>query len=132
MRYVVLIVASVLMLGSTAFAQEKGAVETVSETSTATEAAPDEAAPEEAAPPEEEKRSVYYKKTQGWLWMEGFVGPSSYDPDQFTALSLSGVPQNAPKLNGASSWHERMRSGLFRRHWALAHRLLLRQATNPR
>ncbi len=100
MRYVVLIVASVLMLGSTAFAQEKGAVETVSETSTATEAAPDEAAPEEAAPPEEEKRSVYYKKTQGWLWMEGFVGPSAYDPDQFTSFSLSGVPQNAPKLNG--------------------------------
>jgi len=105
MKYLVLIVASVLMLGSTAFAQEEGAVGTVSEASTATEAAPDEAAPaeaepEEAPPPEEEKRSVYYKKTQGWLWMEGFVGPSAYDPDQFTALDITGVTMNAPKLNG--------------------------------
>ncbi len=43
---------------------------------------------------------MYYKKVQGWLWMEGFVGPSAYDPDQFTSLSLSGGTQNAPKLNG--------------------------------
>ncbi len=48
---------------------------------------------------EEEKRSPYYKKVQGWLWIEGFLGPTSYDPDKFGSLSFSGVP-NAPREKG--------------------------------
>ena len=103
MKYVVLFVGTALVLSSSASAQEEGAVGSVEEASAATEtAAPAETAPaaEETAPPEEEKRSVYYKKTQGWLWMEGFVGPSAYDPDQFTSLDITGVTPNAPKLNG--------------------------------
>ena len=97
MKYVIMLVGAALLFSSTAFAQEESSVGTVSDGSTATEAAP---APQAAAAPEEEKRSVYYKKVQGWLWMEGFVGPSSYDPDKFTSLSLSGATQDAPKLNG--------------------------------
>jgi len=95
MKYVVFLVGTGLVLSSTAFAQGESSVGSVSE------AAPTEPAPaaQETPPPEEENRSVYYKKVQGWLWMEGFVGPSSYDPDQFGELSLSS-PQNAPKLNG--------------------------------
>jgi hypothetical protein len=97
MKYLVFLVGAGLLFSSTALAQGENSVGTVSEGSTATEAGP---APQAAAAPEEEKRSVYYKKVQGWLWMEGFVGPSAYDPDQFTSLSLSGGTQNAPKLNG--------------------------------
>jgi hypothetical protein len=97
MKYVITLVGAALLFSSTAFAQEESSVGTVSDGSTATEAAP---APQAAAAPEEEKRSVYYKKVQGWLWMEGFVGPSSYDPDKFTSLSLSGGTQDAPKLKG--------------------------------
>jgi hypothetical protein len=97
MKYLVFLVGTALLFSSAALAQGENSVGTVSEGSTATEAAP---APQAAAAPEEEKRSVYYKKVQGWLWMEGFVGPSAYDPDQFTSLSLSGGTQNAPKLNG--------------------------------
>jgi hypothetical protein len=36
---------------------------------------------------------------RGWLWIEAFAGPSSYDPDKFGSLSIAGVP-NAPKLKG--------------------------------
>jgi len=102
MKYVIMLVGAALLFSSTAFAQEESSVGTVSEGSTATEAAPSEPAPapQAAAAPEEEERSVYYKKVQGWLWMEGFVGPSSYDPDQFTSLSLSGGTQSAAKANG--------------------------------
>lgn len=96
MNYVVLFVGTALVLASSASAQEEGAVGSVSEAAPA-ESAP---APEEALPPEEEKRSVYYKKTQGWLWMEAFVGPSTYDPDQFTTLDLTGATPNVPKLSG--------------------------------
>ncbi|MCZ6805403.1 MAG: hypothetical protein O7F08_00500, partial [Deltaproteobacteria bacterium] len=95
MKYVVLFVGTALVLASSASAQE-GAVGSVSEAAPA-EPAP---APQEAPPPEEEKRSVYYKKTQGWLWMEAFAGPSTYDPDQFTSLSITGATPNIPKLNG--------------------------------
>jgi hypothetical protein len=96
MKYLVFLVGTALLFSSAAFAQEESSVGTVSEGSPTKEAAPSEP----AAAPEEENRSVYYKKVQGWLWMEGFVGPSAYDPDQFTSLSLSGGTQNAPKLNG--------------------------------
>jgi hypothetical protein len=96
MKYVVFLVGTGLVLSSTAFAQGESSVGSVSE------AAPTEPAPaaQETPPADEENRSVYYKKVQGWLWMEGFVGPSSYDPDQFGELSLSGGSPNAPKLKG--------------------------------
>ncbi len=86
MKYVVFLVGTALLLSSPAFAQEESSTEMVS-------------APPEAAPPEEEERTVYYKKTQGWLWMEAFAGPSTYDPDQFSSLSLTGIP-DASKVSG--------------------------------
>lgn len=89
MKYVVFLVGTALLLSSPAFAQEESSIEATETVS----------APSEAAPPEEEERTVYYKKTQGWLWMEAFAGPSTYDPDQFTSLSLGGIPP-APKLSG--------------------------------
>lgn len=50
--------------------------------------------------PEEEKRSPYYRKVKGWLWLEAVAGPSSYDPDQFGALSVGTTTGGAPKLRG--------------------------------
>lgn len=102
MKYIVITTSALLLLlSTTASAQEE--VGTVTEPETAAEPAPSEAAPAEPAPPEnppeEKKRSPYYKKVQGWLWLEGFAGPSAYDPDQFGSLSLSGIP-NAPRLKG--------------------------------
>lgn len=61
-----------------------------------------EQAPAEEAPEEEEERSPYYKKVQGWLWLELVAGPSSYDPDRFGSLS-GGTTGGAPKLRG-SQW----------------------------
>ncbi len=94
MKYVVLWVTAFLLIEGSAFAQDdaSGAAESATETEPAAEPAP-----AETPAPEEEKRSVYYKKVQGLLWIEGFAGPSSYDPDQFGAPS--GV-DNAPKLKG--------------------------------
>jgi hypothetical protein len=63
------------------------------------EAQPDEAQPDKAQP-DEKKKSPYYKKVQGWLWIEGVAGPSSYDPDQFGALSVGTSVGGAPKLRG--------------------------------
>ena len=97
MKHVVFLVGAISMVGGTASAQDEASAAPepdVAESAPAEEAAP---AAEEAPPPEEEKRSVYYKKVQGLLWLEGFVGPTSYDPDQFG--SLGGAP-NAPKLTG--------------------------------
>jgi hypothetical protein len=38
---------------------------------------------------------------KGWLWIEGVAGITSYDPDQFGALSLgTGTPGGAPKERG--------------------------------
>jgi hypothetical protein len=52
-------------------------------------------------PPEQEakKRSVYYRKARGWLWIEGIAGVSAYDPDSFGSLSISSI-ENAPKVTG--------------------------------
>lgn len=91
MKYGILIIASVLTLGSTASAQEDAEVGTVSDDPTPTEA---------ATPEKEDERGPYYKKTQGWLWMEFLVGPTAYDPDNYTALSISGSPPDLPKLHG--------------------------------
>lgn len=87
MKYVVLIAASVLVLGSHALAQEESAVGTVDDAST-TEAGPAETAPAS----KEDKRSPYYKKVEGLLRIEGGAGPSSYDVDQLRAYDGSGGP----------------------------------------
>ena len=91
MKYVVFLVGAILLVGATASAQEEASA------TTAPEAAAEPTPAQEPPKEEEKKRSPYYKKVQGWLWLEGFAGPSSYDPDQFG--SLGGV-QNAPRLKG--------------------------------
>lgn len=52
--------------------------------------------------PEPEETDVYSRYVQGKLWLEGFVGPSSYDPDRFGAgnafFELVGV--NIPRVKG--------------------------------
>jgi hypothetical protein len=90
-RFVPCVVA-LSLLAVTASAQDQPA-------DPGTTASPPKETPYKEAPKEEKKRSPYYKKVQGWLWIEGFAGASAYDPDRFGSLSLSGVP-NAPKLNG--------------------------------
>ncbi|MDH3727366.1 MAG: hypothetical protein OER77_07525 [Myxococcales bacterium] len=99
MRYIVLIVGVALMFDANAMAQEEAAVGTVTSPEATVDPAPSEAEPTDPPPKEEKKRSPYYKKVQGWLWIEGFAGPTAYDPDQFGGLSVSGVP-NAPRLSG--------------------------------
>ena len=89
MKYVVIMMSTLLFFGASASAQEEPA-------STAESAPTAEPAPAAEAP-KEEKRSPYYKKVKGWLWLEGFAGPSSYDPDQFGKL---GSGENAAKLKG--------------------------------
>jgi hypothetical protein len=84
-----MISSAMMFLSATALAQDDSA----------TTEAPAEATPE-AAKEEEDDRGPYYKKVQGWLWIEGFAGPSGYDPDQFGSLTLSGGGQNAPKVKG--------------------------------
>ena len=97
MKHVMFIMAALLLFSAIAAAQEEAATEPAA-AEPAEPAAAAEAAPAQQAP-EEEKRGPYYKKVQGWLWLEGFAGPSSYDPDQFGSLSLSAVP-NAPRVKG--------------------------------
>jgi len=77
-----------LVFSATASAQEEAG--TATESTAAAEPTPD-------PPKEEEKRSPYNKKVEGWLWLEGFAGPSAYDPDSFG--TLGSVP-NAPRLKG--------------------------------
>ncbi|MGB5683144.1 MAG: hypothetical protein WBM47_14940 [Polyangiales bacterium] len=89
MKYVAMISSAMMFLSATALAQDGSAT-----TEAAAEATP------EAAKEEGDDRGPYYKKVQGWLWIEGFAGPSGYDPDQFGSLTLSGGGQNAPKVKG--------------------------------
>jgi hypothetical protein len=96
MRYVVL-VGALLVFGASASAQEKVGTVTEPEAAATPAAQP---APAEAPPQDEKKRSVYYKKVQGWLWLEVFAGPSSYDPDKFTSLNIGEPTPDVPKLNG--------------------------------
>ena len=99
MKYIAFFITAILLCGSTALAQEEGGAP--SEAAAESAPAPAEPTPAEQAPadPPEEKRSPYYKKVKGWLWLEGVAGPSSYDPDQFGALNLGGArPGGAPKL----------------------------------
>lgn len=89
MKYVAMISSAMMFLSATALAQDDSAT-----TEAAAEATP------EAAKEEGDDRGPYYKKVQGWLWIEGFAGPSGYDPDKFGSLTLSGGGQNAPKVKG--------------------------------
>ena len=97
MKYALWLIAGSVVLGSTASAQEEvGTVDDSQATAAESDAAPAADAPKE----EEEKRGPYYRKVQGWLWLEGFAGPSGYDPDAHGSLSLSGTSFNAPKVKG--------------------------------
>ena len=91
MKYVVILISGLLLHGATALAQEEaGAVaEPTADSEPATQ------------PPEKEakKRSPYYRKARGWLWIEGIAGVSAYDPDSFGSLSISSI-ENAPKVTG--------------------------------
>jgi hypothetical protein len=99
MKYLVIMMSPLLFFSATAFGQEEPAANAPGETPVEAPAAEATAeAPTED--PKEEKRSPYYKKVQGWLWLEAFAGPSSYDPDQFGSLSLSTSVPNAPRLSG--------------------------------
>ncbi|MGB8331697.1 MAG: hypothetical protein WCE62_16335 [Polyangiales bacterium] len=109
MKALVYLLSALLTFASTAAAQEQPDSVAQPEATAEPPAAAtptEEAAPptEEAAPPaaEEDQRGPYYRKVQGWLWLEGFAGPSSYDPDQFGSLSLSNVP-NAPRVKGVEA-----------------------------
>ncbi|NND27508.1 MAG: hypothetical protein HKN97_02790 [Myxococcales bacterium] len=100
MKYVGIMLSALLLISASASAQEDTATQ-----APATDAQPASATPSEPAAeaPQEDKRSPYYKKVQGWLWLEAVAGPSSYDPDQFGALSLGTRPGGAPKKRG-SQW----------------------------
>ncbi|MGB5809290.1 MAG: hypothetical protein WBG86_02095 [Polyangiales bacterium] len=92
MKTVVVLVGVFLVFAPRASAQEE--VGTVSSTGTA---AP--ATTEAETPPadDEKKRSPYSKKVGGLLRIEGSVGPSSYDLDQFGSF---GQGLDAPKVTG--------------------------------
>ena len=97
MKYALWLIAGSVVLGSTASAQEEvGTVDDSQATAAESDAAPAADAPKE----EEEKRGPYYRKVQGWLWLEGFAGPSGYDPDAHGSLSLGSGTVNAPKVKG--------------------------------
>lgn len=102
MKYVVITLSALVFFGANASAQEDAAAEapaTEAQTAAAPAAAP--TAPDaSAAAPEEDKRGPYYKKVQGWLWIEGVAGISSYDPDQFGSLSLGSGVGGADKKRG--------------------------------
>ena len=98
MKYVVFLIIGFLFIGTTAYAQD-AADSAMGSTADATQA-PDEPTPD-TAKEDEKKRSPYYKKVKGWLWIEGFAGPSNYDPDRFGSLNFSsGGGPNAPRVKG--------------------------------
>jgi hypothetical protein len=100
MKHLMFIMAALLLFSATAAAQQEASTEpAAAEPAAAKPAAATDAAPAEQAP-EEDGRGPYYKKVQGWLWIEGVVGISAYDPDQFGALSLGSTPGGAPKERG--------------------------------
>lgn len=89
MKYFVLLISGFFFIGASASAQDVA--------DPANEATAEAAPAPEAPKDEEEERSPYYKKVQGWLWIEGVVGPSSYDPDKFGSI---GNAPNAPRVRG--------------------------------
>jgi hypothetical protein len=96
MKYIVCLVTALLLSTASASAQDDAMMETEMGTETVATAEP---APAPADPPEE-KRSPYYKKVKGWLWIEGVAGIAAYDPDQFGALSIGQSTGGAPKKRG--------------------------------
>lgn len=49
---------------------------------------------------EEKRKGPYSEEVQGKLWLEAFVGPSSYDPDRFGGGEILGMRLDAPKETG--------------------------------
>jgi hypothetical protein len=113
-KYAVLFAAVVLALPSFVLAQDT--VDATSEAPTAVEQpaveqpaveqpAVEQPAVEQPAveqPAEaKKKKGPYYKKVQGLLWFEGLVGATSFDPDKFGGISLTGgTGEDAPKVRG--------------------------------
>ncbi|MEM7436595.1 MAG: hypothetical protein AAF436_15665 [Myxococcota bacterium] len=98
MKYACLVVVASLGVPAVGFAQDASASGMAGSENVAT------VEPADAAPAKEEsdnERSVYSRKVRGLLWIEGFVGPTSYDPDQFGSLSLSSDIPSAPRRTGA-------------------------------
>jgi len=91
-KYVVILISALLLHGATVHAQEEAS--TATEPTTGGEAAATQPPAQEA-----KQRSVYYRKARGWLWIEGLIGVSAYDPDQFGSLSAAAI-ENAPRLTG--------------------------------
>ena len=101
MKYAIVLMGALLFFGANASAQEEAATEPAEAAETTQAAEPAQPAEEPAAEaPSEEKRSPYYRKVRGWLWLEGVAGPSSYDPDQFGSLSIGQTTGGAPKERG--------------------------------
>ena len=97
MKYLVLVAFTTLCFASSALAQESvGQPQSVYGTPTTYPTTP--TATPAPAPEPEEKRSIYYKRVKGLLWLEGIAGVSSYDPDRFG--SFSGLQVGAPKQRG--------------------------------
>lgn len=72
---------------------------------------------------EEKKSGPYSYKVRGKLWIEGFVGPSSYDPDRFGGASTSSGTLDTPRekgpefgaaIGGAAIDHSYFISGMYR------------------
>jgi hypothetical protein len=99
MRHAIWLIGGLLVLQSTASAQEEVGTVTDSEEAAAPATASASTPPADQAK-EEKKRGPYYRKVQGWLWLEGFAGPSGYDPDAHGSLSLGSGTVNAPKVKG--------------------------------
>ena len=96
MRYAVLFAAVALALPSFVLAQD--AVDATAVEQPAVEQPAEEQPAEEK---KKKKKGPYYKKVQGLLWLEGLVGVTSFDPDKFGGISLSGgIGEDAPKVTG--------------------------------
>jgi len=118
MKWIVIMAAALLLLGSVKTAQAQSesspaeeewpsAVETESSAAPQQEEWPSavetEAEAEDEGKPKNEKwAELYSKKVQGGLWVEAFAGPSSYDPDRFKneLLQFFGPTLDLPTLKG--------------------------------
>lgn len=97
MKHALIVMSVLLLYGPRAAAQqEPGAVTEPTPNSETAQAPATEAKPAD----DKDERGPYYRKVQGWLWLEAFAGPSSYDPDQFGSLDFGAGTDNAPRLKG--------------------------------
>ena len=97
MKHRVLVAFTTLCLASSGLAQESS-VQPQSEYGTLPPDAGASTTMAAPTPEPDEKRSIYYKRVKGLLWLEGIAGVSSYDPDRFG--SFSGLPAGAVKQRG--------------------------------